>query len=65
MTNFNRVTDLRKMLQHVDEKPDYFRTFCDRFTRCECIEWNLNNAAKLITLIVFVLTFIMVVNALR
>ncbi|KAI1290073.1 hypothetical protein HDE_08602 [Halotydeus destructor] len=64
VTNFNRMTDLRKMLKEEEEKQDILKMFCDSFTRCECFEWNLNNAAILITVGVFILTIIMIINAL-
>jgi hypothetical protein len=63
VTNFNRLTDLRKILNPEEEKEDLWAAFWARFNSCDWFDWNLNNAAKLITIGVFVVTIILVVKA--
>ena len=63
VTNFNRLTDLRKILNPEEEKEDLWAAFWARFQSCDWFDWNLNNAAKLITMGVFVVTIILIVKA--
>lgn len=63
VTNFNRLTDLRKMLNEEDEKDDLMTIFWYKFNTCDWFEWNLNNAAKLVTIGVFVVTFTLITRA--
>jgi len=64
VTNFNRLTDLRRILNPEEEKEDLWATFWAKFNSCDWFEWNLNNAAKIITIIVFVVTLILIIQAL-
>lgn len=60
-----RVSDLRRILNPEVEKEDSFKKFSDAVENCECFEFNLNNAAKIITAVVLLATFILVVKALK
>ena len=60
-----RVSDLRKILNPEVEKEDSFKKFTEAVENCDCFEFNLNNAAKLITILVLLATFILVIKALK
>ncbi|OTF82760.1 hypothetical protein BLA29_013237, partial [Euroglyphus maynei] len=60
-----RVSDLRKILNPEVEKEDSFKKFTEAVENCDCFEFNLNNAAKIITIIVLLATFILVIKALK
>lgn len=60
-----RVSDLRRILNPEVEKEDSFKKFSDAVENCECFEFNLNNAAKIITAVVLLATFILVVKSLK
>ncbi|XP_027199243.2 uncharacterized protein LOC113793409 [Dermatophagoides pteronyssinus] len=60
-----RVSDLRKILNPEVEKEDSFKKFTEAVENCDCFEFNLNNAAKLITIVVLLATFILVIKALK
>ena len=64
VTNFNKLTDLRQILNPEEEKEDWLDVFWAKFNSCDWFEWNLNNAAKLITLAVFVVTILLIVRTL-
>lgn len=65
-TTTQRMSDLRKILNpEVEEKEDSFKKFTDAIENCDCFEFNLNNAAKFITVVVLIATVIMVIRALR
>lgn len=60
-----RVSDLRKILNPEVEKEDSFKKLSETIENCDCFEFNLNNAAKIITVLVLLATFIMVIKALK
>ena len=60
-----RVSDLRNILNPEVEKEDSFKKLSETIENCECFEFNLNNAAKLITVVVLLATFILVIKALK
>ena len=62
VTNFNKLTDLRRILNPEEEKEDWLDVFWAKFNTCDWFEWNLNNAAKLITLAVFVVTILLIIR---
>ncbi|KPM04001.1 hypothetical protein QR98_0024400 [Sarcoptes scabiei] len=64
-TSAARISDLRKILNPEIEKEDSFKKFTESLENCDCFEFNLNNAAKLITVVVLLATFIMVIKALK
>jgi hypothetical protein len=64
VTNFNKLTDLRRILNPEEEKEDWLDVFWSKFNTCDWFEWNLNNAAKFITLAVFVVTILLIIRTL-
>lgn len=62
VTNFNKLTDLRRILNPEEEKEDWLDVFWSKFNTCDWFEWNLNNAAVLITLAVFVVTILLIIR---
>ena len=63
--NTNRMSDLRKILNpEEEEKQDIFKRIEESIINCECFELNLNNAAKIITIVVLFGTLIMIIKAL-
>jgi len=59
-----RMSDLRKILNPEIEKEDSIKKLGDAIIHCECFEFNLNNAAKIITVLVLLATFILVIQSL-
>lgn len=64
-TTAQRVSDLRRILNPEVEKEDSFKKLSETIENCECFEFNLNNAAKLITVLVLLATLILVIKALK
>ncbi|KAI2798162.1 hypothetical protein BLOT_013280 [Blomia tropicalis] len=64
-TTTQRMSDLRKILNPEVEKEDSFKKFTETIENCDCFEFNLNNAAKLITVLVLLATLVLVIRALK
>ncbi|KAJ6223364.1 hypothetical protein RDWZM_001909 [Blomia tropicalis] len=64
-TTTQRMSDLRKILNPEVEKEDSFKKFTEAIENCDCFEFNLNNAAKLITVLVLLATLVLVIRALK
>lgn len=65
-TTTQRISDLRKILNpEVEEKEDPFKKITESIENCDCFEFNLNNAAKMITVLVLLATLILVIRALK
>ena len=64
-TTSQRMSDLRKILNPEVEKEDSFKKFTEAIENCDCFEFNLNNAAKLITVLVLLATLVLVIRALK
>lgn len=60
-----RMSDLRKILNPEVEKEDSFKKLSETIENCDCFEFNLNNAAKIITVLVLFATLVMVIKALK
>ncbi|KAH9388052.1 hypothetical protein TYRP_009256 [Tyrophagus putrescentiae] len=64
-TTTQRISDLRRILNPEVEKEDSFKKFTEAIENCDCFEFNLNNAAKLITVLVLLATLVLVIRALK
>lgn len=64
-TTTARISDLRRILNPEVEKEDSFKKFTEAIENCDCFEFNLNNAAKMITVLVLLATLVLVIRALK
>lgn len=62
-TTSQRMSDLRKILNPEVEQEDSWKKFTETIENC--FECNLNNAAKLITVLVLLATLVLVIRALK
>jgi len=66
--HFERMSDLRKILNPEVEKRDFetiLRSFWESILDCHCFECTFNNAAKVVTFLVLLITFILVIKAMN
>ncbi len=60
----SKIHGLREMWIPEKEDDDIFKHLSDIFTQWECFEMNFNNCAKIITVGVFVVVIILVIESL-